>query len=84
LSHVGIFIKGNDFIHAENETTGVLISSLDSDDYSNHYAGARRPPLNPPGGARWRRCAWPLELVVVSLQIAHQLLNLDRSFIGQP
>jgi cell wall-associated NlpC family hydrolase len=43
LSHVGIFIKGNDFIHAENETTGVLISSLDSADYSNHYAGARRP-----------------------------------------
>jgi cell wall-associated NlpC family hydrolase len=42
LSHVGIFIKGNDFIHAENETTGVVISSLDSDYYSKHYAGARR------------------------------------------
>ena len=42
LSHVGIFIKGNDFIHAENETTGVVFSSLDSDYYSKHYAGARR------------------------------------------
>ena len=42
LSHVGIFIKGNDFIHAENESTGVVISSLDSDYYSKHYAGARR------------------------------------------
>ena len=42
LSHVGIFIKGNDFIHAENEKTGVVISSLDSDYYSQHYAGARR------------------------------------------
>jgi cell wall-associated NlpC family hydrolase len=42
LSHVGIFFKGNDFIHAENERTGVVISSLDSDYYSKHYAGARR------------------------------------------
>jgi len=42
LSHVGIFIKGNDFIHAENERTGVVISSLNSDYYSKHYAGARR------------------------------------------
>jgi cell wall-associated NlpC family hydrolase len=42
LSHVGIFISGDDFIHAENEKTGVVISSLDSDYYSKHYAGARR------------------------------------------
>lgn len=42
LSHVGIYIKGDDFIHAENEKTGVVISSLDSDYYSKHYAGARR------------------------------------------
>jgi cell wall-associated NlpC family hydrolase len=42
LSHVGIYIRGDDFIHAENEKTGVVISSLDSDYYSKHYAGARR------------------------------------------
>jgi cell wall-associated NlpC family hydrolase len=42
LSHVGIYIRGDDFIHAENEKTGVVISSLDSDYYRKHYAGARR------------------------------------------
>ncbi len=42
LSHCGIYISGSDFIHAENEDTGVVISSLDSDYYSQRYAGARR------------------------------------------
>src|SRR5215212_11378494 len=42
LSHVGIYMSGNNFIHAENEQTGVVISSLDSEYYSKHYAGARR------------------------------------------
>ena len=42
LSHNGIYIGGDDFIHAENERTGVVISSLKSDYYSDHYAGARR------------------------------------------
>jgi cell wall-associated NlpC family hydrolase len=42
LSHVGVFIRGDDFIHAENEKTGVVISSLESDYYRKHYAGARR------------------------------------------
>jgi cell wall-associated NlpC family hydrolase len=42
LSHVGIFISGNKFIHAENEQTGVVVSELNSDYYSAHYAGARR------------------------------------------
>jgi cell wall-associated NlpC family hydrolase len=42
LSHVGIFTSGDEFIHAENEQTGVVISSLDSGYYSQHYAGARR------------------------------------------
>lgn len=42
LSHCGIYISGSEFIHAENEDTGVVISSLDSDYYSQHYAGARR------------------------------------------
>ena len=42
LSHNGIYIGGNEFIHAENEQTGVIISTLDSDYYSDHYAGARR------------------------------------------
>ena len=42
LSHCGIYISGNEFIHAENEQTGVIISTLDSEYYSDHYAGARR------------------------------------------
>jgi peptidoglycan DL-endopeptidase CwlO len=42
LSHVGIYMSGDNFIHAENEQTGVVISSLDSDYYSQRYAGARR------------------------------------------
>ena len=42
LSHNGIYIGGDEFIHAENERTGVVISSLSSDYYSDHYAGARR------------------------------------------
>jgi cell wall-associated NlpC family hydrolase len=42
LSHNGIYIGDDEFIHAENERTGVVISSLKSDYYSRHYAGARR------------------------------------------
>ena len=42
LSHVGIFTRKDEFIHAENEKTGVVTSSLESDYYSKHYAGARR------------------------------------------
>jgi len=42
LSHVGIYINKDNFIHAENEKTGVVISSLESDYYRKHYAGARR------------------------------------------
>lgn len=42
LSHCGISLGGTKFIHAENEDTGVVISDLNSDYYTDHYAGARR------------------------------------------
>jgi len=42
LSHVGIYIRRDKFIHAENENAGVVISSLKSEYYSKHFAGARR------------------------------------------
>jgi cell wall-associated NlpC family hydrolase len=42
LSHAGIYIGNNQFIHAENEQTGVRISSLTSPYYSTRWYGARR------------------------------------------
>ena len=42
ISHVGIYIGDGQFIHAENEGTGVTISSVWSDYYSGHYYGALR------------------------------------------
>lgn len=41
-SHVGIYIGDGQMIHAENEGTGVVISSLYSSYYSSHYAYAVR------------------------------------------
>lgn len=42
ISHTGIYIGDGEFIHAENESTGVTVSSLFSDYYSSHYYGAIR------------------------------------------
>jgi uncharacterized protein YraI len=42
LSHVGIYIGNGKFIHAENESTGVVISDLGSSYYSSRWYGARR------------------------------------------
>ena len=42
LTHCGIFISGDKFIHAENENTGVVISTFSDGYYKDHYAGARR------------------------------------------
>lgn len=42
ITHVGIYISDGNFIHAENPSTGVVISNLSDSYYSAHYAGARR------------------------------------------
>ena len=42
LSHVGIAIRDGLSVHAENEATGVTITSLFSDYYAAHYWGAIR------------------------------------------
>ena len=42
ISHVGIYIGDGQFVHAENESTGVTVSSVYSDYYSGHYYGAFR------------------------------------------
>jgi len=42
LSHTGVYIGGGQFVHAENETTGVRISDLNSDYYGSRWAGGTR------------------------------------------
>jgi cell wall-associated NlpC family hydrolase len=42
-SHAGIYIGGGRFVHAENESTGVVISSLSTSYWANHYYSAVRP-----------------------------------------
>ncbi len=43
LSHAGIYIGNGKFVHAENESTGVMVSSLSTPYYSSRYTGATRP-----------------------------------------
>jgi cell wall-associated NlpC family hydrolase len=42
MSHTGIYIGGGQFIHAENESTGVRVSDLNSDYYRSRWYGAVR------------------------------------------
>lgn len=46
ISHVGIYIGDNQFVHAATNGKGVMISSLNSDYNLSHWAGARRIDLN--------------------------------------
>lgn len=46
FSHVGIYINGNQFIHAPSQRTGkVLVSNLTTDYWQQHFSGIRRPKL---------------------------------------
>jgi len=42
IGHVGIYIGGNEFIHAANPKKGVVITSLSNSYYSKNYVTARR------------------------------------------
>lgn len=42
INHVGIYIGNNNFIHASTSTKGVVMDSLNSTYYTNHYVCARR------------------------------------------
>lgn len=43
LSHVGIYLGGNRFIHAESEATGIQIRSMSEPFWASRYVGASRP-----------------------------------------
>lgn len=42
IRHVGMYIGGNRFVHAENSRTGVIISSLSESYYARHLSGFGR------------------------------------------
>jgi cell wall-associated NlpC family hydrolase len=42
VSHVGIYIGNNEFIHAPGRGETIRIDSLSNDYYDEHYVGARR------------------------------------------
>lgn len=42
ISHVGIFIGNGQWITAADETTGVIVASMDEPYWKSRYAGARR------------------------------------------
>jgi cell wall-associated NlpC family hydrolase len=42
LSHAGIYVGGGQFVNAQNEQTGVVVSDLNSDYYGSRWAGATR------------------------------------------
>ena len=42
VTHVGIYIGDNEFVHASTSSTGVIISNLESTYYSRVWFGARR------------------------------------------
>ena len=42
IGHVGIYIGNNQFIHASSSCSKVVIDSLSTAYYNNHYYGARR------------------------------------------
>ncbi len=42
ISHVGIYVNDNKFIHAADRRRDVTVSRLDQGHYASHYAGVRR------------------------------------------
>jgi cell wall-associated NlpC family hydrolase len=42
ISHVGIYLGGDRFVHAASRRRGVVVSSLDQPYYRQRFAGARR------------------------------------------
>jgi cell wall-associated NlpC family hydrolase len=42
ISHVGIYVGDNKFVHASNPHEGVRVDDLGESYYRNHFAGARR------------------------------------------
>ncbi len=43
LSHAGIYIGNGKFVHAENPSTGVVVSSMNTAYWASRYSGATRP-----------------------------------------
>ncbi len=51
ISHVGIALGDDLFVHASGRRRGVIVSSLDEVYYRQRYAGARRPAHSQAGGS---------------------------------
>jgi cell wall-associated NlpC family hydrolase len=53
-SHVGIFIGNDRFVHASSAKGGVVVSSLETPFWTDHFLGLRRPgPAAPMRVGRW-------------------------------
>lgn len=42
ITHVGVYVGGGQMVNAENPSVGILLDSLSSDFWAQHYAGAGR------------------------------------------
>ena len=53
ISHVGIYLGNNKFVHASSSKTGdVMVSNLSENYWSKHFSAARRVELSTPSSVK--------------------------------